>query len=97
MKEAALRALEISSGNLHFEPETFSYQVDVPHNTSVVTVTATPKSFLATITVNGRAAPRGRPSHEIVLSGDPTFVQVIVRAKDGTTKTYTITVHRVDS
>ena len=96
-KDAGLRALEISSGNLHFDPDTPSYQVDVPHNTSVVTVTATPNSFLPTITVNGRVTPPGRPSHEIVLSGDPTFVQVIVRATDGTTKAYTITVHRVDS
>ena len=96
-KEAGLRALEISSGNLHFDPNTYSYQVDVPHSTSIVTVTATPNSFLAAITVSGRPTPRGRPSHEIVLSEDPTIVQVIVRAKIGTTKVYTITVHRVDS
>ena len=96
-KEAGLRALEISSGNLHFDPNTYSYQVDVPHSTSIVTVTATPNSFLAAITVSGRPTPRGRPSHEIVLSEDPTIVQVIVRAKIGTTEVYTITVHRVDS
>ena len=95
--QPSLRELEISSGGLHFDPDTFSYQVDVPHSTSVVTVTATPRSLQASITVNGRSTPRSRPSHEIVLSDDPTLISVIIRAKSGTTRAYTITVHRVDS
>ena len=95
---AALRELEISSGNLHFDSDTFAYQVDVPQSTFLVTVTATPRSFLARITVDGQSATRSRPSHDIILSEDPTFISVIVRAHDGTSTTaYTITVHRADS
>jgi len=62
-----------------------------------VTVTATPRSSLATITVDGRSTPRGIPSHEIVLNVDPTLVYVTVRAEDGTAITYIITIHRADS
>jgi gliding motility-associated-like protein len=94
---ATLSNLTISSGTLapNFNASLTSYAVSVPNAVSSITVTPTATDPNATITVNGTAVASGRASTALSLRvNSNNIVTVVVRAQDGNTVTYTITVSR---
>ena len=91
--DATLSSLTVNPGVMTptFALETLSYTALVPHATSTVTVTATPKNPDATVAINGQ----NTTSLNIPFTGDTMDVTVTVIAVDGVTQlTYTITVNR---
>ncbi|MYC14068.1 MAG: cadherin-like beta sandwich domain-containing protein, partial [Gemmatimonadetes bacterium] len=91
--DATLSSLTINPGVMTptFAPETLSYTALVPHATSTVTVTTTPKNPNATVAINGQ----NTTTLNIPFTGDTMDVTVTVTAVDGVTQlTYTITVNR---
>jgi len=92
--DASLSLLSDTAGAVPgFSSGNVSYTYDVPFQ-AAYTVTATPTSAQATITVNGIPVTNGSPSQAIALTvGAPTAIDVVVKSQDGTvTKTYTLNV-----
>jgi hypothetical protein len=88
--DAALKSLDLSSGNLTppFSPETTAYTVAVGYGVDSVTVTAAPGSAKAVVSSGGGDRP---------LDVGPNRIDITVKAENGqTTKTYTVTVTRLD-
>jgi len=96
---ADLSGLALSVGSLSpaFASGVTSYSANVPNGTSTLTVTSTATDPLASIAVNGHPVIGGQPSTAIPLSVGNNAVSVEVTARDGTKKTYTITVYRASS
>lgn len=93
---ADLENLVVSSGNLlplspSFNSDTTSYTIDLDSNLSSVLITPTTDDKGATLTVNGVAHTSGT-AKEIPLSIGQTVVTIVVKAPNGTTKTYTVTI-----
>jgi|CXWL01.1.fsa_nt_gi hypothetical protein len=92
-----LQNLTVSPGSLtpSFNPNLQSYTVDVPNTVGSVSVTPTRQDATATITVNGQAAPSGQ-ARAVNLNppGQPTTIQIVVSAQNGTQKTYFVTANR---
>ena len=91
---AALSLLSDTAGAVPgFAPGTLSYAYDIPFQ-SAYTVTATPTSPQATVTVNGAPVTNGSPSQVIPLTvGAPTAIPVVVTSQDGSAvETYTLNV-----
>ncbi|MGE5701215.1 MAG: cadherin-like beta sandwich domain-containing protein [Clostridia bacterium] len=92
-----LNALSLSSGTLNpgFSKETINYTASVANNVTSVTVTPTVVDATATVKVNGASVASGQASSAINLAvGSNPPIMVRVTAQDGTSKDYTITVHR---
>ena len=81
---ADLKALAITSYALSpaFVASTTSYTVTVPATVNAVTITAEAAQSAATVTGTGSRS----------LTSDSTSLEVTVKAEDGTTKTYTVSV-----
>jgi gliding motility-associated-like protein len=90
-----LSNLAISSGTLSptFTSVTTAYTATTSANS--ITLTPTVADATATLTVNGTAVTSGTASGNIALSVGDNTITTIVKAQDGTTKTYTITVTRL--
>jgi hypothetical protein len=91
-----LVGLTLSAGPLtpSFDAGTTAYSMEVPNTTTSTTVTATVQDPTATLTINGAAANSGQAFGPIALNVGPNQVTVIVRALNGATKTYTVTITR---
>ncbi|MDB5103148.1 MAG: Cadherin-like beta sandwich domain protein [Fibrobacteres bacterium] len=87
-----LSSLTASAGQLSpaFAPGTLPYTATTSESTTTVTAVVAAGSG-ATLKINGVATASGTPSAPIPLAaGATTSVPILVTAKDGTTKTYTI-------
>ncbi len=93
--DASLENIEISPGELEFDPMKLSYEVPVGYGPESVTVTPTASESEAVITVNGETVQSGSP-YTVTLEDDgETAIEIVVTAEDGTTtRTYGITVAR---
>jgi len=99
-KNADLKDLKISSGNLDkaFESGTTSYNVSVESNVNSITLTPIVDEKHATVTVKDLPVSDGEASDEIELNMGENHIDVIVTAQDGiTTKLYTVTVYRKEA
>jgi hypothetical protein len=95
--DATLKDLVVSLGALvpAFSPATLAYQTAIGALTSEVTVTPTASDAGATVRVEGTTVGSGTPSPPIALApGASTPVEIVVRAKSGTEKTYVVSVDR---
>jgi YVTN family beta-propeller protein len=94
-----LSALTISSGNLtpSFTGTTTAYSSTVSNVVTSVSITPTAIDALSTITVNGITVASGSSSAPINLIVGSNNINLVVTGSDGiTTKTYTITVTRLN-
>ncbi len=99
--EAGLSALSLSAGSISpsFSATTYTYTLNVGHDVSSTTVTATASHGRATLKAglagSLSAITSGTPSGDISLAPGANSVQVEVTAEDGMAQqTYTITVTR---
>ena len=93
--DASLQNIEISPGELEFDPMNLSYEVPVGYGPESVTVTPTASESEAVITVNGNTVQSGSPAIVALEDDGETAVEIVVTAEDGmTTRTYGITVAR---
>lgn len=93
-----LSALDVTPGDLDppFDPDTENYIVNVGVLVGSVTVTATLQDTGASMTINGQGTGSGQArSVDLGPAGSSTPVEIIVRAPNGSTKTYRITVNRL--
>ncbi len=83
---ANLKSLKVSSGTLSpaFSPNTVNYTVTVPYTVTKLTMSATTEDSAATLSVSGSQN----------LSVGKNVRAITVKAADGTTKKYTVTVTR---
>ncbi|CAI6060683.1 InlB B-repeat-containing protein [Cohnella sp. JJ-181] len=95
---ASLRSLTLSDGTeLVPDPSNaLLYAADVHYSVNQITVTPKARSGLATVTVNGAAVKSGSPSEPIDLGVGPNTILIQVKAEDGSTVTYTLTVTRAE-
>ncbi|WP_428266111.1 cadherin-like beta sandwich domain-containing protein [Haliangium sp.] len=94
--DAALSALQVSAGTLS-PPYTIAvedYRVTLSLLADSITVTATARSELATILVNGTQVVSGQPSELIPAAPGDSLVTVEVIAEAGNRQTYTISIDR---
>ncbi|MFC5469009.1 S-layer homology domain-containing protein [Cohnella suwonensis] len=96
---ADLSGLALSSGTLSpgFASGTTAYAAGVANGISSLTVTPTASDSRAAITINGQSVISGQPSGAINLAAGDNPVTIEVTARDGTKKTYTVTVNRASS
>ena len=96
---ANLSALTVSAGNLApaFDTATTSYAATVGYATTSVAVTPVVADGTASVTVNGSAVASGSASGAIALAVGTTTITTVVTAQDGTTRTYTVSVERLES
>ena len=94
--DSSLAALTVDSGNLSpaFSPGTTNYSVCVANATTTLTVTPTVTNAAATLTVNGTALASGTASPALALAPGINAVSVVVKAADGSTTTYALSVLR---
>ena len=93
--DASLENIEISPGELEFDPMDLSYEVPVGYGPENVTVTPTASESEAVITVNGNTVQSGEDVEIGLNEEEPSIVSIVVTAPDGmTTRTYGITVTR---
>ncbi|MNU52927.1 Cellulosome-anchoring protein precursor [compost metagenome] len=93
---ADLKALTLSSGTLTpaFGPGTTSYSVSVANGVTNTSVTALVYDSSSALTVNGAPVASGQASGAIALNVGSNSIAIVVKAQDGTMKTYTVTVKR---
>jgi len=93
---ANLSGLALSSGSLSptFSSGTTNYTASVSLNVYSVTVTPTASDVDATVTVDSAPATSGTASGAIGLSEGANQIPIEVTARDGTKKTYNVTVTR---
>ncbi|WP_256759246.1 S-layer homology domain-containing protein [Cohnella sp. WQ 127256] len=93
---ADLSGLTLSTGNLNptFAPGTTAYSASVANNVSSVTVRASVSDINATMTVNGITVASGQSSGAIGLIVGGNAISIVVTAKNGTSKTYSVSVTR---
>ncbi|NUU60656.1 cadherin-like beta sandwich domain-containing protein [Paenibacillus agri] len=93
---ADLSDLKLSSGTLNpvFEGALTHYTSQVDNDVSGITVTASVYDSAATFTVNGTPGTSGQASDLINLNAGSNELTIVVTAKDGSSKTYTVDVIR---
>ena len=90
----------LNPNNVPFNPSITSYTVSVPNTTASTTVTASlqePTTATMTLSVNNGTPSNLQhnvPSSSIALAVGDTKLDIVVRAQNGTLKTYTVTVTR---
>ncbi|MDF9407123.1 IPT/TIG domain-containing protein [Pelotomaculum isophthalicicum JI] len=95
---ADLSSLVLSTESLSpvFSSSVTSYSTDIDISITSITVTPTALDTVnAAVYVNGVQVSSGSASSPINLSEGPNTVNILVRALDGITNTYTVTVNRV--
>ncbi|MCX7571876.1 cadherin-like beta sandwich domain-containing protein [Tumebacillus sp. DT12] len=95
---ADLSGLTLSAGSLSpsFDPAEIGYDASVVNGVTSVDVTPVTSDSTATITVKGTSVASGN-SVNVPLTVGANPIPVLVMAENGTTKTYTVTVHRAMS
>ncbi|MFF2910280.1 cadherin-like beta sandwich domain-containing protein [Paenibacillus sp. NPDC057934] len=93
---ADLSDLKLSSGTLNpvFDGALTHYTSQVDNEVLGITVTASVYDSAATFTVNGTAGTSGQASGLINLNVGSNELTIVVTAKDGSSKTYTVDVIR---
>ena len=93
---ANLASLVITGGVLDpaFTSATTAYTSDVRWSIMATRVTGFTSDSNATLTINGTVVASGVPSNPIALGVGDTTISAVVRAADGTEKTYTVIVTR---
>ena len=93
---ADLTSITSSSGTINptFAAGITAYAVSVANSTGSITVTSVKSDANSSITVNGISVTSGSASGSIALNVGSNTIVIIVTAQNGSTKTYTITVHR---
>jgi hypothetical protein len=96
---ANLSSLTISSGTLSpsFSASNTSYNTTITNGTTSIRLNPTREDVNASITINGAAATSGVLSGAIPLNIGSNTITIIVTAEDATTKTYTLTVNRLNN
>lgn len=94
-----LSALSVTSGTLSpaFSADQLAYTVDVPTNVDSVDVSATkadPDAVISGSLSAGTGQASGQASIPLGTPGTATTVSISVRAPDGTSKEYSVTVNR---
>ena len=95
--DADLEDLVVSPGLLDpsFNKDIETYNVNVSHDTTELTVTATLSDTKASMTINEEVVESGTgKTITLNAAGQSTTITIEVTAEDGTKKTYTITVNR---
>ncbi|WP_312650208.1 S-layer homology domain-containing protein [Aminipila sp.] len=97
--KANLSSLTLSNSTLSpmFVSGITNYTASVPNNITTVTVTPTVEESNATVKVNGITVTSSSSSGAINLDVGSNIVEVTVTAEDGTTKTYTIAIERMEA
>ncbi|MFC7149667.1 cadherin-like beta sandwich domain-containing protein [Cohnella cellulosilytica] len=96
--DAALRALEISSGTLSpaFAPNEMNYEASVANRVTSIGITPTVSaSVYQSLTVNGVPAASGTETRVELVEGI-NDIPIVVISEDGTAATYKISVTRAD-
>ncbi|MFC3747684.1 cadherin-like beta sandwich domain-containing protein [Paenibacillus sp. GCM10012306] len=93
---ADLSDLRLSSGTLNpvFDGASTHYSSQVDNKVSSITVTASVYDSAATFTVNGTIGISGQASGPFNLKVGRNEITIVVTAKDGSSKTYIVTVIR---
>ncbi len=93
---ADLRGISLSSGNLSpvFSTSIASYSANVANHVSSIAVTPSIYDSNATMTVNGAQVSNGEASEAIPLNIGSNTITIVVKAQDGTLKTYSVLVTR---
>ena len=93
--DASLGSIEISPGELAFNPMDLSYEVALGYGPESVTVTPETSNPLASVKINGEDAVSGEDKEITLNEEEPTIIRIEVTSRDGTmTRTYGITVTR---
>jgi len=95
----ALAHLTLSSGTLApaFSPDSTNYTAYVSNATTSITETPTVALAGTTVKVNGTTVASGSASGSIPLAVGPNTITTVVTSPNGSmTKTYTVTVNRLD-
>ncbi|WP_166727778.1 cadherin-like beta sandwich domain-containing protein [Mucilaginibacter gilvus] len=89
---ADLAGITVSGGSLSpaFVPGSLNYTTTIGNVNTGVTVTPNTSDATSTVTVNGAAVMPGTASNTIPLTVGSNTITVVVKAQDGTVKTYTI-------
>ena len=98
--DATLKMLSVSGGGAVLSPafssSTIAYIAQVGSNIGIVTVTAEANAAEASVVITPGDADKRMAGHQVPLrSYGGNQVTVVVIAEDGTTKTYSLTVHRL--
>ncbi len=95
---ANLAGLSLSSGTLSpgFAADTTSYSTEIPYSISSITVTPVVAGLNAKVKVNGTTVVSGTASSSLNMSIGDNTISVAVTAESGATKTYTISVNRLN-
>ena len=94
---ALLASLELSGAAIgHFTPAQVDYTARVPNTTAATTVTATPASTGATVTVSPTDAADDSEGHQVNLSTGANTITITV-TNGGDTTTYTVVVTKIDT
>ncbi len=91
-----LSGLTVTRGKLvpSFDRNITSYMVTVDNSIGLIQITPTAAGKNSTITVNGDTVKSGHASKSIALNVGDNTIQILVTAKDGANKSYTIVVKR---
>ncbi|MFD0676029.1 MULTISPECIES: cadherin-like beta sandwich domain-containing protein [unclassified Paenibacillus] len=94
-----LSGISLSSGTLNeaFTGSKTSYTHNVANNVESLTITPKVAYASASVKVNGTTVTSGQPSAAIALNVGVNTIPVVVKASDGSTKTYTINVTRLSN
>ncbi len=90
-----LQTLSVSSGDLSplFDPDEIAYTVNVSSNTANIDITVSPLDPTASAVLNGQTIGNGG-TQSISLQPGVNTISIVVTARGGRTKTYTIIVKR---
>lgn len=94
---ATLRELILSEGALipEFSGDITTYKALIPHDADSIQLTVRAAYHQAGISVNGRQVRSDQGSIRIPLHTDTDIIDIVVTAEDGTRRTYSITVERM--
>ncbi|WP_295673187.1 cadherin-like beta sandwich domain-containing protein [uncultured Mucilaginibacter sp.] len=97
--DASLTNLVASNCKLSpvFSPSTMAYMVSAGTGISTTMVKPTTSDPLSKVFVNGAMVASGTATPAIPLSIGPNHINIVVKAMDGTTANYTITINRKPS
>ncbi|BAU52225.1 Cadherin-like beta sandwich domain protein [Mucilaginibacter gotjawali] len=95
--DAALKSIKLSTNSSLTQvtgTSNVNYTASVASSTASLTVTPTTDDPNATVTVNGIAVVSGSPSPSIALPANPTVINMLVTAQDGTVRSYAVTIYK---
>ena len=92
--DATLRSLALSGVPINFASNINRYSASVSHTTASTTVTATPNSPTARVSISPNDANTAKTGHQVALTEGNNAIVVTVIAPNGNSRTYTIAVRR---